>query len=249
MHTGKRKRAPLSKQQQPDPLPPEPTCSICMQTYTRRTFLQPCFHSYCFLCIRQWINIVPQCPLCKQGIDSLIYNIDEEANTFQEYTLADNKVHNPPEEPPEMTLQDRVVMARRQLYQSRISSDKASYPPPQPRYAHIQLVTPELMPKAKIFVSREIPAVMGKSCDDFIERHINAVLLTPHESNMKATKKRSKTSMTMDDIVHELGEWLTIGSTNMDGDAVARKFLQELMAYLKSGLDYWTFVSSTAYDD
>lgn len=98
-------------------------------------------------------------------------------------------------------------------------------------------------------MSREIPAVMGKSCDDFIERHINAVLLTPHESNMKATKKRSKTSMTMDDIVHELGEWLTIGSTNMDGDAVARKFLQELMAFLKSGLDYWTFVSSTAYDD
>lgn len=147
MHTGKRKRAPLSKQQPRDPLPPEPTCSICMQSYTRRTFLQPCFHSYCFLCIRQWINIVPQCPLCKQGIDSLIYNIDEEANTFQEYTLADNKVHNPPEEPPEMTLQDRVVMARRQLYQSPVSSEKVSYPPPQPRYAHIQLVTPELMPK------------------------------------------------------------------------------------------------------
>ena len=125
----------------------KPTCSICIQPYIRRTFLQPCYHSFCFTCIRQWINIAPNCPLCKQAIDSLIYNMDETTNTFQEYVLHDHDHHDPSPEPPPTSLQDRILPIRRQIYYTHYKN--IIYPPVANRFARVQYITPEHIPKVK----------------------------------------------------------------------------------------------------
>uniref|UniRef100_A0A6B2LPN1 RING-type E3 ubiquitin transferase n=1 Tax=Arcella intermedia TaxID=1963864 RepID=A0A6B2LPN1_9EUKA len=47
------------------------------------TVTDRCFHSFCFVCIRQWTSINPCCPLCKTGYDSLIRRYDPHSNTYQ----------------------------------------------------------------------------------------------------------------------------------------------------------------------
>ncbi|KAI9494876.1 hypothetical protein BDB00DRAFT_816184 [Zychaea mexicana] len=266
----------------------KPTCSICIQPYIRRTFLQPCYHSFCFQCIRQWINIVPNCPLCKQLVDSLVYNMDETTKTFQEYSLAANAAsdspHDPSPEPPPTTLQDSVLPLRRQMYLHPRSFSRVIYPPVLNRFAGVHYITPEHIPKVSTFLAREIPAIMGKTSDTFTERHIQAVLLTPYEANKqqqqrKSTSTRSSSSstnsrsfsfsntrsnastattsnsssqmMSMYDpnVIQELGEWLTIGAKDVDGAIVARRFIDEVMAFIKSGMDYWTYVATAKYEE
>ncbi|KAG2223059.1 hypothetical protein INT45_008260 [Circinella minor] len=288
----------------------KPTCSICIQPYIRRTFLQPCYHSFCFTCIRQWINIAPNCPLCKQAIDSLIYNMDETTNTFQEYVLHDHDHHNPSPELPPTSLQDRILPLRRQIYYTQYKN--VIYPPVANRFAHVQYITPVHIPKKKkeeggyddwcvqvsTFLTREVPAIMGKASDSFTERHIKAILLTPYEANKQHNKptttttasnssksfsfspssfssssssspvsftsnnsnntaknnqqqqqRQQRMSMYDSNVIQELGEWLTIGTKDLDGDNVARKFIDEIMAFIKSGMDYWTFVATVIYEE
>ncbi|XP_042051424.1 E3 ubiquitin-protein ligase Topors-like [Salvia splendens] len=54
---------------------PDP-CSICLSPTTQESFLDQCFHKFCYHCIVKWINIVARvqsctsstmtCPLCKR---------------------------------------------------------------------------------------------------------------------------------------------------------------------------------------
>ncbi|KAJ3320415.1 hypothetical protein HDV06_005338 [Boothiomyces sp. JEL0866] len=41
------------------------TCSICLSNPTKSVLI-PCYHSFCFPCIRKWLISNPVCPLCKQ---------------------------------------------------------------------------------------------------------------------------------------------------------------------------------------
>lgn len=50
-------------------------CPICLQKVDNVTLLDPCYHSFCFLCILQWYQFNPSCPLCKREADSFIYEI------------------------------------------------------------------------------------------------------------------------------------------------------------------------------
>ncbi|KAI9277119.1 hypothetical protein BDA99DRAFT_600902 [Phascolomyces articulosus] len=263
----------------------KPTCSICIQPFIRRTFLQPCCHSFCFTCIRQWINIVPNCPLCKEAIDSLVYNMDETNNTFQEYVLHDHDHHHPSPDPPPTTLKDRILPLRRQMYHHTPSFRQVIYPPVAHRFARVHYILPEHIPKVSTFLAREIPAIMSKTSDSYTEQHIKAILLTPYETNKQRIKSSTSTSsstnankskafsfspspsrpstptqksdtqsqgmMSMYDptIIQELGEWLTIGAKDLNAETVARRFLDEIMAFIKSGMDYWTFVDTVKYEE
>ncbi|KAI8336623.1 hypothetical protein BC941DRAFT_427607 [Chlamydoabsidia padenii] len=132
----------------------QPRCTICLQGFTNRTFVRDCFHSFCFVCIRQWINITPDCPLCKSAIQALIYNIVEDLNSYQEYRLADKKPnttkHHPSSTPctsmAQRHLQIRPWLKRRQVLY-RYLPTVITYPPPQPHLSSITIIQPQHMPK------------------------------------------------------------------------------------------------------
>lgn len=43
-------------------------CSICLTTEINDpTALSDCIHLFCFNCIQEWLNMKPECPLCKQA--------------------------------------------------------------------------------------------------------------------------------------------------------------------------------------
>ena len=142
-------------------------------------------------------------------------------------------------------------------------------------------------------MTREVPAIMGKASDNFTERHIKAILLTPYEANKQHNKPTTTTTTTSSsksfsfspspfssssssssssltstlsnnrtknnqqqrmsmynpNVIQELGEWLTIGTKDLDADTVARRFIDEIMAFIKSGMDYWTFVANITYEE
>lgn len=140
----KRKRSDMPSLDEPKQSIGRPACAICIQPYVNQTFLQPCFHAFCFQCIKQWINITPICPLCKQGIDSLIYDVDEENESFQEYTLHGHEFHDPPSGRPRQTLWARFRPQRTQVYRTAYS--QIVYPPA--RYPSLQFLTPDKSSKA-----------------------------------------------------------------------------------------------------
>lgn len=132
----------------------KPKCSICMQTYSNETFLRPCFHSFCFECICYWINITPEsanCPICRQSIQSLVYNVDEENNDFDEYFLKDRQyeTHEPPlRRKRTLSPGEKIKLQRKQVYKGLYH--QTHYPESLPRHANLTIITPEHIPRVFI---------------------------------------------------------------------------------------------------
>ncbi|KAL6636709.1 hypothetical protein ACP70R_024281 [Stipagrostis hirtigluma subsp. patula] len=61
-------------------------CPICLEAFKDEAYLDACFHSFCYKCICQWVNIVAskhaeplssvRCPLCKSENLSIIHDFD-----------------------------------------------------------------------------------------------------------------------------------------------------------------------------
>ena len=67
-------------------------CPICLGPLEVATILDKCFHSFCFVCIYQWTQINPTCPLCKSKFSSIIYNICSESE-YQQLFLLDDEMN------------------------------------------------------------------------------------------------------------------------------------------------------------
>ena len=50
-------------------------CSICLDAITLKAVLHPCFHQFCHTCIFEWYKKKEVCPVCRQTIHKIIYNI------------------------------------------------------------------------------------------------------------------------------------------------------------------------------
>ncbi|CAG8569972.1 13561_t:CDS:2 [Funneliformis mosseae] len=64
-------------------------CPICLQIYQEQCYLHSCYHTFCISCIRQWLSITPNCPLCKCKVEFLITNVDDSKGTFNKLYLDD----------------------------------------------------------------------------------------------------------------------------------------------------------------
>lgn len=150
----KRKKIDIERQEQQEGKL-IPSCSICIQEYSNRTWLRPCYHSFCFTCIKHWINIANSiCPICRQQVNSLVYNIDDEENTFDEYHLKDkgnNKLHDPPLHNKKKfnTPEERLKIERTQIYKGLVHAIK--YPDPLPKHESFTIITPDYIPRVSIF--------------------------------------------------------------------------------------------------
>jgi len=61
------------------------TCSVCLGPFVNRSFLNECFHSFCYLCITQWSELSRLCPLCKTKYTSLIHTVTKDLQYEQYY--------------------------------------------------------------------------------------------------------------------------------------------------------------------
>ncbi|KAI8062166.1 hypothetical protein BC940DRAFT_128729 [Gongronella butleri] len=230
-------------------------CTVCLQSFDNETFLRPCFHSFCFVCIRQWLNVTPSCPLCKQAIDALIYHIDDDTTSYQEYKVDPRatKHHPPSQPPPRATAPQRWNLRRRHLYRHLLPV--VDYPqPPSTHASPVTLVEPRHIPKVLPFLRGELLAILGTAPDEFTASHIQQLLLIPYNQAHPSPSPRggastashaSATSTSMHDttLLQELADWLG------EDTRVASRLIDELLAYLYSGLSYMSFVQRAQYDD
>ena len=61
-------------------------CPVCLDNWDSAAYTMPCCHQFCFPCIQRWTSTRPQCPLCKQGVQSIIHTVRAD-NDYQELVL------------------------------------------------------------------------------------------------------------------------------------------------------------------
>lgn len=60
-------------------------CSICLDIWEEASYVTPCLHQFCYLCILQWAERKPECPLCKRKI-SIMLSVQADDN-FEEHVV------------------------------------------------------------------------------------------------------------------------------------------------------------------
>lgn len=65
---------------------PDAKCPICLDRFDNMSYIDRCFHKFCFRCIQEWSRNKAECPLCKQPFSSIFHSVRTE-NDFQEYVL------------------------------------------------------------------------------------------------------------------------------------------------------------------
>ncbi|KAG2184481.1 hypothetical protein INT43_000390, partial [Umbelopsis isabellina] len=235
-----------------------PSCPICLQPYIDRSYLRPCYHSFCFQCIRQWFKVGNVCPLCKQDAISLIYNVGERSGTFLEYkfngvpSIPDSIYEQITRNTPSETMGQRAITHRRRIYHDNMLPDPG-YPQTAQRHINTTHVEPYNIAKIKPFVQRDLRALLEELYDPLIEKQVLEILLIPHRRNIEARKARGKSAqerremrISMDDavVIDSLSEWIR-GGENDKG--FARRFVAEVMAFLRSGMDLNSFTTNVHY--
>ncbi|XP_028403574.1 E3 ubiquitin-protein ligase Topors-like isoform X2 [Dendronephthya gigantea] len=66
------------------------SCPICLSSFEDRSFLDQCFHAFCFSCILQWCEVAQTCPLCKTGFASVIHNV-KSMQDYEQYIVEKKK--------------------------------------------------------------------------------------------------------------------------------------------------------------
>ncbi|KAI8982097.1 hypothetical protein BDF20DRAFT_451254 [Mycotypha africana] len=216
----------------------KPKCSICLQVYSNRTYTRPCFHSFCFHCICQWINTASTlCPICRQTIDSFVYNINEEKETFSEYFLKDKgnrKLHEPPlRKKNYVTYEQKKRIERKQMYEGHLHV--LHYPEPLDKHRQLTVIEPQHIPRSRIFLQRELRIILTiDEVDEFVLQHMIQLLLLPFEQKWQTMYDPSYLQM--------VAEWLNNKLT------LAKKLIDELLAFIKSGLSYEQFITTIEYN-
>ena len=54
---------------------PDPNCPICLGKIQNKSFTDSCFHTFCYVCLKEWTKVKAECPLCKQKFTSILYNV------------------------------------------------------------------------------------------------------------------------------------------------------------------------------
>ncbi|RIB14441.1 hypothetical protein C2G38_2040182 [Gigaspora rosea] len=212
-------------------------CPICLHNFQDRSYLDPCYHSFCVSCIRTWLSISPKCPLCKSKIEFIVHDINESNGTFRKFYVGDSKDYN---EIHRQKLKRRkwiMEISNEQFRNLKSKSKKQQSSSSEETIDRMKIYNKNLLPKnvpqckkrshdlnndrIRPFISRDLKAILSVSHDQIIEEHIQSIVMTYY--------KQLKPKI---EIIEKLKPWLG-GSTE--------KFLDESFMFIESCLqiDQW----------
>ncbi|KAK3145713.1 hypothetical protein QOZ80_3BG0256470 [Eleusine coracana subsp. coracana] len=155
-------------------------CPICLEAFKDEAYLDTCFHSFCFKCIRQWIKIVGskhvdplssvRCPLCKTENLSTIHSFDGES--YERWYIN--------QEPRKRRLSDAHELVSQFYNMDEIGSDVSSV---QQYWKQQKYLRKNIW--LETWLRREIEALTRDQNVEAIVYHIHGVL----ESFMKKHKR------------------------------------------------------------
>lgn len=50
-------------------------CAICLCEIEEQSFTNNCIHCFCRTCLVEWIKVKPECPVCRQPFEKVIFNV------------------------------------------------------------------------------------------------------------------------------------------------------------------------------
>ncbi|CAG8738908.1 9286_t:CDS:1, partial [Cetraspora pellucida] len=203
-------------------------CPICLHNFQDRSYLDPCYHSFCVSCIHRWLSISPKCPLCKSKIEFIVHDINESNGTFRKFYVGDsrnyNEIHrkklkrkkwimeisneqfrNKNSESKEQLLSSEKAIDRIKIYNENLL---AKHVPQCTRHSH-NLSHDRIRP----FISRDLKAILSDTHDQIIEEYVQSVVM----SYYKQLRLKGE-------IIEKLKPWLG-GSTE--------KFLNETFMFVE----------------
>uniref|UniRef100_A0A663FGW0 RING-type E3 ubiquitin transferase n=1 Tax=Aquila chrysaetos chrysaetos TaxID=223781 RepID=A0A663FGW0_AQUCH len=74
------------------------------EDWQNAAYVTPCLHKFCYVCILQWAEDKPQCPLCKGRIITIMHSVRAD-NNFEEHVITPSAAssgmycHSKPEQP------------------------------------------------------------------------------------------------------------------------------------------------------
>ncbi|XP_007904803.1 topoisomerase I binding, arginine/serine-rich a isoform X2 [Callorhinchus milii] len=107
---------------------PDAKCPICLDRFENMSYIDRCFHKFCFRCIQEWSRNKAECPLCKQPFSSIFHSVRTESD-FQEYVLkaTENGSFGSPDGQ-RFRYRTTLTRDRRMTFQSRRSLVTSSLP-------------------------------------------------------------------------------------------------------------------------
>ncbi|XP_074312303.1 uncharacterized protein LOC141647851 isoform X1 [Silene latifolia] len=157
--------------QEPNPNP----CPICLGFITHESFLDHCFHKFCYDCILRWTKIVSskssssqqpssiKCPLCKTENFSIIYGYD--GNTFQQHFIKQNTGNS--------TFFSKAHKYRLQCYYTEPGLLEEAF-----KLMHYWKMRKYLLPNKhlEVWTRRELQALLQEEDVEIIMHHILGVI-------------------------------------------------------------------------
>ena len=58
-------------------------CAICLGNLDNLSHTDKCYHKFCFICLKEWSKVKPECPLCKTKFKSIIHTIKSDGKSEQ----------------------------------------------------------------------------------------------------------------------------------------------------------------------
>jgi len=153
-------------------------CPICLEHFSNKTMLNPCYHAFCYICIKKWSNVSQNCPLCKQSFDFAIYNIKDEYN-FDKVYFSEKEILNKKKNYYRISSNEDDIEYRRNIY------DKGFYAKQTEKYkvlnenqTYLNYLTKN---KAKFnriipWIERDLKAILRMDDIDIVRDYIIGVL-------------------------------------------------------------------------
>ncbi|CAA7041250.1 unnamed protein product [Microthlaspi erraticum] len=205
-------------------------CPICLGTILEESYLDTCFHKFCFKCIKQWIKVVSskvskqlssvKCPLCKTENLSIIHNYD--GHSFDRHYISRN-------------ITDGFVLTKEQRYRLQCYYTEPGFLADVfdvPRFWKLKRF---LQPNRSLeaWLRRELQALMQDENVDIVLHHLVGVT----DSFCKRIEQRHKQEAISAETIQE--QFKSVVSEAARPFVMARtdRFVDELELFLASGLN------------
>ncbi|AEE74211.1 Zinc finger C3HC4 RING-type [Arabidopsis suecica] len=206
-------------------------CPICLGQFLRESYLDTCFHKFCFNCIKQWIKVVSSkaskqrssvtCPLCKTENLSIIHNYD--GCSFERHYIDPN-------------IPDGFVLTKEQRYRLQCYYTESGFLADVFDVARFWKLQKFLQPNRclEAWLRRELQALMQEEDVDIVLHHLVGVM----ESFCKRIKQRRKQETRSAETTNQ-EQFKAVVSEAARPFVMARtdRFVDELELFLAAGLN------------
>ncbi|ORX76673.1 hypothetical protein BCR32DRAFT_248566 [Anaeromyces robustus] len=146
------------------------SCPICLEHFSNKTMLNPCYHAFCYICINKWSKVSQNCPLCKQPFDFAVYHIKDEFN-FDKVYFGEKEILNKKKKNYNRTSSNKdEIEYRREIY------DKGLYAKQIDKYKVLNENQTSKFNRIIPWIERDIKAILRMDDIDIVKDYIIGVI-------------------------------------------------------------------------